>query len=112
MVISRGSRSRAPIPAPTRREEHSLRSLGNRSRKMARFFPFKGSAARNMWLETHHDDASANRPAMPDLRESIPIAGRGVDELFRWQAHGLPRARCGNTAVAVPDPFVQPLRVF
>src|SRR5690349_19970725 len=76
---------------------------------MARFFPFEGSAARNTWLEMHHDDASANRPAVPNLRKSVPIAGGRVDEFFRWKAHRFPRARSWYAAVAVLDSHLQSL---
>src|SRR5512138_483761 len=88
------------------------RSVGKGTRKVARFFPFMLSAARNTWLEMHHDDASANRPAVPYLRESVSIAGSGVDEFIRWQAHRFSRASCGYPAAAVSDPHVQPVRVL
>ena len=35
-----------------------------------------------------------------------------LDELVRWQAHRLPRARGGHAAAAVPDPHVQSLRLL
>src|SRR5512146_2721123 len=49
---------------------------------------------------------------MPDLRDAISLANRGVDEFVRREAHGLSRARGGHATAAVSDSYMQSLRVL
>ena len=57
------------------------------------------------------DHAATDRTPVPGLRDALPLAGRGVDEFLRRQAHGLPRARRRHAAAAVPRAHVQSLRL-
>ncbi|CAA9301052.1 MAG: hypothetical protein AVDCRST_MAG11-832, partial [uncultured Gemmatimonadaceae bacterium] len=60
----------------------------------------------------HHDDAPADRTPVPGVRDPVPLAVRGLDQLVRRQTHRLPRARRGHPATALPRPHVQPVRLL
>src|SRR6185437_2353147 len=75
-------------------------------------FPFPCLGRRDEGRESTDDHATANRIAMPHLRDALPLAVGGIDELVRRQAHGFSRARRWDAAAAVSDPHLQSVRIL
>jgi hypothetical protein len=80
--------------------------------RMAQFFPYPSVKVKTKGGGGTDDHATTDRTAMPDMRDTIPLTIRGVDELVWRETNGFPRACRRHAAVAISDPQLQPLRVL